>query len=195
LGTTRAAAGCASFGSTAAAGKSPGSLSGSAAVGANPAGALFGLTAAAEGCAPSCAGRGRGSGGDDTIRWRRVPVLVTWCNQVTKLCAIPEKGGCGLDGIGDCGSCAWAGAAANNWKARKNAAAPNTLDLTVPSPQHSTNKVRRARSSGIAAALRPKSRGGPYPIRETVTTLVACRRRGTRRCSSVSTPAAYSADT
>ena len=61
-------------------------------------------------------------------------MLVTWCNQVTKLCAIPEKGGCGLDGIGDCGSCAWAGAAANNWKARKNAAAPNTLDLTVPSP-------------------------------------------------------------
>ena len=66
--STAAAAGCASFGSTAAAGRSAG---------------VF----------VSCAGRGRGSGGDDTIRWRRAPDPVTWWNQVITLCAILETGG------------------------------------------------------------------------------------------------------
>ena len=68
FGSTAAAAGCASFGSTAAAGSSAG---------------VF----------VSCGGRDRGSGGDDTNRWRRAPDPVTWWNQVITLCAILESDG------------------------------------------------------------------------------------------------------
>src|SRR5215469_16859847 len=109
FGSTATAAGCTSFGSTA------GALSGSVeeagagdilfgsteAVGGctsfgSTAGVLFSSTAAAgssAGVFVSCAGRGRGSGGDDTIRWRRPPVPVMWWNQVITLCAILESGG------------------------------------------------------------------------------------------------------
>jgi hypothetical protein len=94
LGSTAEAAGGVSFGSTAA-GSSAGALSGSTVAagagdilfGSTAAGAgdiLFGSTAAGAGCVSfgstaavgssgafvSCAGRGRGSGGDDTIRRR-----------------------------------------------------------------------------------------------------------------------------
>jgi len=85
--STAEAAGCPSFGLTAAAGGSVGALSGST-LGASAGEILFGLTAVDTGCASfgstavadssgalaSCAGRGRGSGGDDAIRWRCVPV-------------------------------------------------------------------------------------------------------------------------
>ena len=116
FGSTAAAAGCASFGSTA--------------------GVLFCSTAAAGssvGVFVSCAGRGRGSGGDDTIRWRCVPDPATWWNQVITLCAILESDGRALGGVGGCCPCAWADAAANNCRDRKNVAAPNTLDLMVRS--------------------------------------------------------------
>ena len=118
-----AAAGCASFGSTA--------------------GVLFCSSAAAgssAGVFVSCAGRGRGSGGDDTIRWRCAPVPVTWWNQVITLCATLETGGRALGGVGGCGPCAWADAAANNWRDRKNVAAPNTLDLMVRPPAARNNE-------------------------------------------------------
>ena len=82
FGSTAAAAGCASFGSTAAAGSSAG---------------VF----------VSCGGRDRGSGGDDTIRWRRAPDPVTWWNQVITLCAILESDGRALGGVGGCCPCAW----------------------------------------------------------------------------------------
>jgi hypothetical protein len=75
FGSTAEAAGCALFGSTAAAGGSLRALSGStSAAGAGE--MLFGSTAAAgsSGALASCAGRGRGSGGDDAIWWRCVPV-------------------------------------------------------------------------------------------------------------------------
>jgi hypothetical protein len=125
IGSTAEAAGGASFGSTAAAGSS--------------------------GAFVNCTGRGRGSGGDDAIRWRCVPVM--WCNHVTTWCAIPEKGG--ADGVGGCGSCAGADAAANSWKARQNVAAPNIFDLTALS--HSTSVCHRG-FSRIGAAPR-RSRG------------------------------------
>ena len=123
LASTAAAAGCASFGSTA--------------------GVLFCSTAAAgssAGVFVSCAGRGRGSGGDDTIRWRCAPVPVTWWNQVITLCATLETGGRALGGVSGCGPCAWADAAANNWRDRKNVAAPNTLDLMVRPPAARDNE-------------------------------------------------------
>jgi hypothetical protein len=103
FGSTAAAAGCASFGSTAAAGSSAG---------------VF----------VSCGGRGRGSGGDDTIRWRCAPDPMTWWIQVITLCAILESDDRALGGVGGCCPCAWADAAANNCRDKKNVAAPNTLD-------------------------------------------------------------------
>jgi hypothetical protein len=47
------------------------------------------------------------------------------------LSATPEKGGRALGGVGGCGPCAWADAAANNWRDRKNVAAPSILDFMV----------------------------------------------------------------
>jgi hypothetical protein len=114
-----AAAGCASFGSTA--------------------GVLFCSSAAAgssAGVFVSCAGRGRGSGGDDTIRWRCAPVPVTWWNQVITLCATLETGGRALGGVGGCGPCAWADVAANNWRDRERCG-----------PQHSRPHGRPSRST------------------------------------------------
>src|SRR6202035_3960732 len=139
------AAGCASFSSTADAlsgltEEAGDILFGSAAAAScsasfgSTAGGLFCSSAAAGssgGVFVSCSGRGRGSGGDDTIRWRCAPEPVTWWNQVITLCATPEKGGRALGGVGGFGPCAWANAAANNWRDRKNVAAPNTLDLMV----------------------------------------------------------------
>lgn len=170
------AEGCASSGSTVVAGSSAGALSGST-VGAGAGDVLLGSTAEAAGAASfgsivaagsagafvSRAGLGRGSGGDETIPWRWVPVRVTWCNQVTTLRAIPEKGGGAAGGVGGCGPCAGADAAANSWKARKNVAAPNIFDLTALS--HSTRQmpVCRTGSSRIGAALRPKKVGAPPP--------------------------------
>src|SRR6478752_1036888 len=159
---------------TAAAGSSAGGLSGSTA-GAGAGDILFASAAAAAGCASfgstagvlfcssaaagssagvfvSCAGRGRGSGGDDTIRWRCAPVPVTWWNQVITLCATLETGGCALGGVGGCGPCAWADVAANNWRDRKNVAAPNTLDLMV-GPPAARNNEREAVSWRSTLAL------------------------------------------
>jgi hypothetical protein len=152
FGSTAEAAGCASFSSTA--GALPGSteeagagdiLFGSAAAAAgcasfgSTAGALFCSSAAAGssvGVFVSCAGRGRGSGGDDTIRWRCAPVPVTWWNQVITLCATLETGGRALGGVGGCGPCAWADVAANNWRDRERCG-----------PQHSRPHGRPSRST------------------------------------------------
>jgi hypothetical protein len=156
FGSPSAAAGCTSFSSTV------GGLSGSTVV-SGAADILFGSTAAAAGCTSfgstrgvlfcstaaagssagvfvSCAGRGRGSGGDDSIRWRCAPVPVTWWNQVITSCAILETGGRALGGVGGCGPCAWADAAATSWRDRKNVAAPNTLDLMVRPPAARDNE-------------------------------------------------------
>ena len=151
FGSAATVAGCTSFSSTA------GGLSGSpvvsgvgdilfgptAVAAGSTAGVLFCSTAAAgssAGVFVSCAGRGRGSGGDDTIRWRCAPVPVTWWNQVITLCATLETGGCALGGVGGCGPCAWADVAANNWRDRKNVAAPSTLDLMVRPPAARDNE-------------------------------------------------------
>jgi hypothetical protein len=169
FGAAATVAGCTSFSSTAA------GLSGSTVV-SGAGGTLFGPTAVAAGCASfgstagvlfcstaaagssagvfvSCAGRGRGSGGDDTIRWRCAPVPVTWWNQVITLCAILETGGRAFGGVGGCGPCAWADGAASNWRDRKNVAAPNTLDLMV-GPPAARNNEREAVSSRSIHALK-----------------------------------------
>src|SRR5262249_6965980 len=110
----------------------------------------------------SCAGRGRGSGGDDTIRWRCAPDPVTWWNQLITLCAILELDGRALGGVDCCCPCAWADAAANNCRDRKNVA-PNTLDLMVPPPAARDNErnVRPPRSSSCLHASFPAPAGRP----------------------------------
>ena len=136
FGSTAGAAGRASFGSTAAAGSSAG---------------VF----------VSCGGRDRGSGGDDTIRWRRAPDPVTWWNQVITLRAILKSDGRALGGVGGCCPCAGADAAANNCRDRKNIAAPNTLDLMVlpPTPLDNERNVRAARSSSCSHTSFPAPAG------------------------------------
>jgi len=175
IGSMAEAEGGASFGSTAAAGSSAGTLSCSI-VGAGAGeiltgsmaeavgGVSFGPTvvAGSSGAFVSCAGRGRGSGGDDAIRWRCVAVRVTWCNHVTTLRAIPEKGD--AVGVGGCGSCAGADAAANSWKARQNVAGPNTFDLTALSHSTRQTSVCCRGFSRIGAVLRPKKVATPTSI-------------------------------
>ena len=58
---------------------------------------------------------------------------------MTTLCAILETGGA-LGGVDGCGPCAWADAEANNWRDRKDVAAPNTLDLMVRPPAARDNE-------------------------------------------------------
>ena len=127
------------------------------------AGVSFCSTAAAgssAGVFVSCAGRGRGSGGDNSIRWRCAPVPVTWWNQVITLCAILETAGRrALGGVSGCGPCAWADVAANNWRDRKNVAAPNLSTSWSALPQHATMNARlfpgvRPTRSVPACALR-----------------------------------------
>jgi hypothetical protein len=111
----------------------------------------------------SWAGRGRRSGGDETIRWRCAPDPMTWLNQVITLCAILESDGRALGGVGGCCPCAWAEVAANNCRDRKNVAAPNALDFMVlpPAARDNERNVRPACSSSCLHASFPAPAGSP----------------------------------
>ena len=87
------------------------------------------------------------------------------------VCAILETGAAAL-GVGGCSPCAWTDAAANNWRDRKDIAAPNTLDLMVRSPAAGNNEreavspgVRPMRTSSCLRASFPTPAGWPSQYR------------------------------
>jgi len=99
------------------------------------------------------AGRGRGNGSDDAVRWCWwIPERGRSCNQVTKLCAIPDRDGDSSKVAGG-DACAWTDAGANSRKDRENAAALTLARTICPIPQNAAKWLLQVRLTEITAGL------------------------------------------
>jgi len=93
--------------------------------------------------AAAIAGRGRGSGGDDTVRWRRTALSAKWFHQVLRSRAIAVRGDGGSDD--GAGACARTDALANSKTASESVALLNIVFRTIAASPFRAPKPRVTR--------------------------------------------------